>query len=159
MITIIGGMGRLRVRTSFVSQTVRIDFYTARSHFFRGECDFAQPWLYYSIRTALWISLICEGYMHPCLLVRSLRVLSCWTASHATKIWRNRTSVRTSIFRLSACTYDCYYTARSHFSVDDASLGSVDCITAFEIAFEISLICEGCIDADLIVLSLRVMSC
>jgi len=34
MITIFGGIGRLRERTSFVSQLVRIDFYyTARSHF------------------------------------------------------------------------------------------------------------------------------
>jgi len=52
-----------------------------------------------------------------------------------------------------------YFTARSHFSVVNATLASLDCITAFEIALEISLICEGCIDAYLIVLSLRVLSC
>jgi len=78
MITIFGGIGRLRVRTSFVSQVVRSDF---------------------------------------------------------------------------------YYTARLHFSVVNASLGSLDCITAFKIAHGISLICEGCIDAYLIVLSFRVLSC
>jgi len=54
---------------------------------------------------------------------------------------------------------DFYYTARSHFSVDNATLPSLDCITALEIAIEISLICEGCIDAYLIVLSLGVLSC
>jgi len=52
-----------------------------------------------------------------------------------------------------------YYTARSHFSVVNASLGSLDCITAFEIALEISLICEGCIDAYLMVRPFRVLSC
>ena len=42
MITIFGGIGRLRVRTSFVSQAVRIDFYyTARSHFSVENREFA----------------------------------------------------------------------------------------------------------------------
>jgi len=52
-----------------------------------------------------------------------------------------------------------YFTARSHFSVVNATLPSLDCITAFEPALDISLICEGCIDAYLIVLSLCVLSC
>jgi len=72
---------------------------------FRWECDFAQPWLHYSIRIALWIWLIYEGCMHACLLVRSLRVLSCWTSSHDNNIWRIRTSARAHIFRFSDCTY------------------------------------------------------
>ena len=51
------------------------------------------------------------------------------------------------------------FTARSHVSVVNATLPSLDCITAFEIALDISLICEGCIDAYLIVLSVRVLCC
>jgi len=163
-------------------------------------------------------------------MVLSFRVLCCWTESHVNNIWRNRTSARTHIFRLSACTYwftiqpahtfplrmrlcpafivwkhskshwkyhwfsrlyrcllNCaiasravllnlitcddnlavldvrayahlsslswyvfiYYTALSHFSVVNASLPSLDCITAFKIALEILLICEGCIHAYL----------
>jgi len=50
MITIFGGIGRLRVRTSFVSQLVRIHLLYSPLTLFRFECDFAQPSLYYSIR-------------------------------------------------------------------------------------------------------------
>jgi len=47
------GIGRLRVRTSFVSQLVRIHLLHSPLTLFCHECDFGQPWLYYSIRIAL----------------------------------------------------------------------------------------------------------
>jgi len=98
---------RTSARTHIVSSLSWYVFiYTIQpAHTFPLRCEFAQPWLHYSIRIALWIWLIYEGCMHPCLLVRSLRVLSCWTSSHDNNIWRYRTSARTPIFRLSACTY------------------------------------------------------
>ena len=43
MITIIGGIGRLRVRPSFVSQLVRIHLLYSMLTLFCRECEFAQP--------------------------------------------------------------------------------------------------------------------
>ena len=42
-----------------------------------------------------------------------------------------------------------YCTARSHYSVVNATLPSLDCISAFQNALGIFLIGEGCIHADL----------
>jgi len=54
MITIFGGIGRLRVRPSFVSQLVRIHLLYGMLTLFCGECEFAQAWLYCSIRNRTW---------------------------------------------------------------------------------------------------------
>jgi len=93
MITIFGGIGRLRVRTSFLSQIVRIDFYyTARSHFSVVNSTFPSLDCITAFEIALEIALICESCIDAYLIVLSLLVLSCWTWSHDNNIWRNRTS-------------------------------------------------------------------
>jgi len=147
MITIFGGIGRLRVRTSFVSQCVRIESLYSPLTPFRCECEFVQPWLYYSIRNCTW-NMIDLWRLYPCLIVLSLRVLSCWTWSHATNIWRCRTAARTHLmcFRWYVLID---FAARSHRSVVNASLSSPCRITAFEITPEKGLICEACIHAYL----------
>jgi len=77
MLTIFGGIGRLRVRTSFVSQLVRIDLLYSPLTLFRCECDFAQPSLYESIRNRTGSIIDFQGCIDAYLIVRSLRVLSC----------------------------------------------------------------------------------
>jgi len=99
---IFGGIGCLRVRTSFVSQWVCIESLYSPLALFRCECDFAQPWSYYSIRNRTWNSIDLRR-LYRCLLNCAIASRAVW--SHATNTWRYRTSARTHIFRLSACTY------------------------------------------------------
>jgi len=62
MITIFGGIGRLRVRTYFVSQFVRIDLLYSPLTLFRSECDFAHCLdCITAIEIALEISLILKA--------------------------------------------------------------------------------------------------
>jgi len=64
MITIFGGIGRLRVRTSFVSQMVRIDFYyTADSHFSVENASLPSLDCITEIGIALEISLILKAVL------------------------------------------------------------------------------------------------
>jgi len=134
---------------SDVFQLVRIDRLYSSLTRFRCECDFAQPWLYYSIRNRTW-HIIDLWRLYRCLL-------NCAIGSRAVLLnfitWYQylaESDVRAYAHLLSLRWYVfIYYTARSHFSVKNATLPSLDCITAIEIALERWLLCEGCIRAYL----------
>jgi len=110
MITIFGGIGRLRVRTSFVSQVVRIDFYyTARSHF--------------SVENASLPSLDCitafELHFEYDGFVKTASMLTCAIASrHMITIFGGIGRLRVRQSFVSQLVRIHHYTAYSRFSVD-----------------------------------------
>jgi len=137
MITIFGGIGRLRVRTSCISQLVRIDFYyTALSHFSVDNATLPSLDCITAFEIALELSLICEGCIDAYLMVLSFHgavLLILITCDDTSAVSDVRSYAHLSSFRWYVLIY---YTACSHFSVVNASLGSLDCVTAFELHFE-----------------------
>jgi len=130
-----GGIGRLRVRTSFVSQCVRIESLYSPLALFRCECDFAQPWLYASIRNRTWNMIDLwrlYRFLLNCSIASRAVLLDLITCDEYLAV-SDVCAYASNYFRVYVLIY---CTARSHFSVVNASLPSLDCITAFELHFE-----------------------